>query len=160
MRKSYLITLFAFLITITACQAKEMATTQNRDFAFEMPDGYTIVDVTEKSCSIVNEECIAIGGINLTGLSKKDLEDENCTAIPVYLNQMVYGCEFFSWMGNDPNRPVRYVFQELSSDSGHKKEYYRVLFVKNGAVYDMWFDLNLIDKETASALFDPIVEVK
>ena len=44
-------------------------------------------------------------------------------------------------------------------DTQQKQEYYRVFFVRKSGVYDMWFDLSLIEFDTVSEFF-PIAEVK
>ncbi len=44
-------------------------------------------------------------------------------------------------------------------DTQQKQEYYRVFFVRKSGVYDMWFDLAQIDRDTVSEFF-PIAEAK
>ena len=129
------------------------------DFSFELPDGFSITDVTEKGCTIVNSENIQVGGINLTPLRVKDLRGDR-DALYQYLNEVAWGCEFFSWKGGDRSHPVKYMTLSVTDpDTQQKQEYYRLFFVRKSGVYDMWFDLARIDRDTVSAFY-PIAEAK
>lgn len=124
------------------------------DFSFDLPEGYRITDVTEKSCTIVNEEKVQVGGINLTGLRAKDIWKSGSDDFGRYLNDVAWGCEFFSWQGGDRSHPLQYMSLTVTDpDTQQKQEYYRVFFVKASGVYDMWFDLEQIDRDAISDFF-------
>lgn len=130
------------------------------DFSFDLPEGYQLSDVTEKSCAIVNGEKISVGGINYTGLRAKDIRDGGSVAFGRYLNDVAWGCEYFSWNGGDRSHPLQYMSLTVTNpETQQKQEYYRVFFVKDSGVYDMWFDLAQIDRDTISEFF-PIAEAK
>lgn len=155
MRKLNLLFVVLMLLTMFSGCHTGNAAPQKADFTFDLPDGFAIANATDTSCSIVDQEGASVGGFLLTDLKARDIKDTDGKAVPLYLNDLVYGCEFFCWHGNDPDHPVQYI--TLQNDG--QKESYRVLFVKDGAVYDMWFDLKQIDEDTVSE-FLPIAEGK
>ena len=129
-------------------------------FAFDLPAGYRISEITDKNCSIVDAKGTVIGGVILTDLRAKDIRNLDSNAFAVYLNDVVYGCEYFSWAGGDFRHPLKYVSQSVTiSDTQKEKKYYRVFFVKNSGVYDMWFDLDLINMDAVSEFYS-IAETK
>lgn len=130
------------------------------DFSFDLPEGYRISDVSEKSCVIVHTDHVPVGGINLTGLRVKDIRNNGTDTFYRYLNDVAYGCEFFSWHGGDRTHPLQYLnLTVMNPETQQKQEYYRIFFVKASGVYDMWFDLAQIDRDTVSEFF-PIAEAK
>lgn len=130
------------------------------DFTFDLPEGFSMADITEKSCTIVNSENIQVGGINLTGLRAKDIRKSGSDDFGRYLNDVAWGCEFFSWNGGDRSHPLQYMSMTVTDpDTQQKQEYYRVFFVRKSGVYDMWFDLAQIHRDTVSEFF-PIAEAK
>ena len=150
--------MFALLtaMTLFGCSAPP----EVGDFTFDLPEGFSMADITEKSCSIVNSENIQVGGINLTGLRAKDIRKSGSDDFGRYLNDVAWGCEFFSWNGGDRSHPLQYMSMTVTDpDTQQKQEYYRVFFVRKSGVYDMWFDLAQIHRDTVSEFF-PIAEAK
>lgn len=143
-------------ITLLGCSAPP----ENGDFSFDLPEGYRIEDVTQKSCVIVNDEKTSVGGINYTGLRAKDIRESESVAFGRYLNDVAWGCEYFSWHGGDRGHPLQYMSMTITDpETQQKREFYRVFFVKASGVYDMWFDLARIDRDAVSEFF-PIAEAK
>ena len=130
------------------------------DFSFEMPEGYNITDLSEKSCEITREKDHQIvGGINKTLLSVKDLKKGNYAGYIDEVSGSELGAEYFSWEGGTRRHPIEYITQIVSyPDTDLKHEYQRIMFEHNKSVYDMWFDTELIDKEEISSKFYPIIE--
>lgn len=129
------------------------------DFTFDLPEGFRMAQITEASCTIVNSQDTQVGGINLTPLRVKDLRGDR-DALYQYLNQVAWGCEFFSWKGGDRSHPVKYMTLYVTDpETQQKQEFYRLFFVRKSGVYDMWFDLAKIDRETVSEFY-PIAEAK
>ena len=57
---------FALLVVLTGCSGKDTEVKQ-ADFSFNLPEGYSLSDVTDESCNIVSDEGGAIiGGITVT----------------------------------------------------------------------------------------------
>lgn len=143
-------------VTLLGCSAPP----EVGDFSFTLPEGFHISDGTEKSCTIVNDENVPIGGINLTALRAKDIRKSGSDAFGRYLNEVAWGCEFFSWHGGDRSHPLQYMSMKVTDpDTLQEQEYYRVFFVRKSGVYDMWLDLAQIDRDTVSEFF-PIAEAK
>lgn len=158
MRKVIIILLVLFSVVLLGCHNYDMGT-KFRDFAFVLPDGFSMSDATETECSIVNDEGVAVGGLVLTKMSANDLTDADSVAMPIYLNNVAEGCEYFSWDGGDSKHPIQYVSQIFEdSTTQSAKTYYHIFFVKDFSVYDMWFDTELITKDSISA-FLAIAEV-
>lgn len=130
------------------------------NFAFTLPKGYEISNVTAQSCTIKASNDISVGGIILTNLDVENLIDSEDSALADYLNDIAWGSEYFSWNGDDQQSLIKYVSQITStSESEEKKEYTRIFFKHGSSVYDMWFDMSLIDEDSISEFY-PIVESK
>lgn len=121
-------------------------------FPFQMPDGYAMVDESEGSRSIVDSNGAAVGGLILTDLTQEELLGKN--EIGVYLDSIDRTSEFFAWVGGTSLNPIKYVSHFIyDADSQERIEFYRVLFVRNSLVYDMWFDTQQISKDSISSFF-------
>lgn len=160
MRKGTLIFLIALLsVILSGCHGEESAP-EKGDFSYDLPEGFTISDVTEKDCAIVDSDGVTVGGMILTDLKAKDLTDADSVAMPQYLEKIAEGSEYFSWTGGDAQHPVHYLTQYFTDPKTQvKREYYRIFFVKDSGVYDLWFDLERVDENAISG-FLPIAETK
>lgn len=158
MRKGMLIFLILLLsVMISGCH-KEDSAPEKGDFSYDLPEGFTISDVTEKDCAIVSSDGVTVGGMILTDLKGKDLTGTDRVAMSQYLENIAEGSEYFSWTGGDDAHPIWYLTQSFTDpDSQEKREYYRVFFVKDSGVYDLWFDMERIDEDIISE-FLPIAE--
>lgn len=144
---------------ISGCQKNDNVP-EKGDFTYDLPEGFVISDVTEKDCAIVDSDGVTVGGMILTDLKGKDLTDADSVALPQYLEDIAEGSEYFSWTGGDDAHPIHYLTQYFTDpDTQEKREYYRVFFVKDSGVYDMWFDTALMDEDTISK-FLPIAETE
>ena len=130
------------------------------DLNFQMPEGYSLSEVQEASCSIVREEDgQAVGGINATQLTVKDLRKGLYAGYLDQASGSELGAEFFSWSGGSRQHPIEYVSETVSyPDTEEKQEYQRILFECENVIYDMWFHTELMDKKEISDLFYPILE--
>ncbi len=130
------------------------------DFSFELPAGYQLAEVTDTSCSIVDADGTAVGGIRLTGLRPRDIRSPSSRAFHVYMDEVAYGCEYFSWLGGSFFHPHKHMGMYVTDpETQEKQEYSRYLFVKDFGVYDLWFDRSLISSEAISE-FELIVKAK
>lgn len=90
----------------------------------------------------------------------ESLIDSEDSALADYLNDIAWGCEYFSWNGDGQQNPIKYVSQTvITSASEERKEYTRIFFKHGSSEYDMWFDMALIDESSISEFY-PIVESK
>lgn len=156
--KVWLASVIAILcVLISGCQAQPP---EKGDFTCDLPKGFTISDVTDKDCAILNSDGVVVGGMILTDLRVKALTDEDSVALPQYLEAIAEGSEYFAWKDGDKNHPIRYMNHYFTDpNTQERKEYDRVFFVKDAGVYDMWFDMERIDEDTISG-FLPIAETK
>ena len=146
------------LLVLCLAGCGQEKTAAEGDFSFQLPEGYAIADVTERSCSIVDAGGTAVGGFVLTDMTREDLTDDDSNGVILYLESIAEGSEYFAWKGEDPEHPMRYVTHYAPvPDTQERKTYSRVLFIKGGGVYDMWFDLDVIDGDLVSSFY-PAVE--
>lgn len=145
------------VLVFSACGVQEPA---EIDFDAEMPEGYMVSDFSENSCTITREEDHqAVGGINITSLTVKDLNKNKYAKYIDEVSGSELGAEYFAWEGGSRRHPIIYVEQIVSyPDTEVKHTYQRVLFESNKIIYDMWFDTELINKEEISNKFYPIAE--
>ena len=159
MRKFFTLLTALLLAAMTAGCQDDTLVTEKGDFTFHLPEGYSIANVSDKACSIVRDEDDAIvGGFNLTNLTVKDLRKDR---FGYYLDH-VFGkqlpSDFFSMENGSRKNPIRYISHSVTDpDTQTRRDFKRTLFTKDHAVYDMWFDLQRIDVDAASA-FSSIVE--
>lgn len=147
------------LLTVLMCGCHSDSV-QKGDFTFELPEGFTVSDVTDQSCAIKDSSGTTVGGFILTGLRARDLQGSDNTALNRYLNNVAWGCEFFSEPADNHWYTIQLVRMSVTDpDTRERSEYQRVLFVKDSAVYDMWFDKALMDEDTIWSFY-PIAEGK
>ena len=158
MRKANLVLVFLVLaMVISGCGSREEIP-EVGDFSFELPEGFTISDVTDTSCTVLDAEGAVVSTIRLTDITPSQLWDDDDGALPRYFNKVAYGCEYFGWKGGDEAHPLHYITLYFSDPNTlERREGYRVLFVKDGGVYDMWLDREKLDEDTITA-FEAVAE--
>lgn len=153
--QKYISLLLFFSLILIGCT--DNAVPSVGDFAFDLPEGYSITNIEDINCSIARDEDGAvIGGIILTQLTEKRMDEK----IPVHLDS-VTGTEvineYFAWSAELDGSPVKLVTHYVTDPNTNvKKEFYRIFFVRNGGVYDMWFDTSLIDVDAIEKDFYPL----
>lgn len=160
MKKSIPYLLLICAILLCGCAKKEAPRVlpEKGDFSFSLPEWYTLADVQDTCCLIQTENGLTVGGIRLADILPKELEDSESPAVYQYLDSIVPGCEFFSWVGeNEENRVYQITMQFSDPDYKDKRVFVRYIFQKADIVYDMWFDTNYISDEQI-AKFSSIVE--
>ena len=157
MRKINLIAAILMLaLAISGCAFREEVP-EAGNFSFELPEGFTISDVTDMTCTVRDGEGTVVSTIRLTDITPSQLWDDD-GALPRYLNKVAYGCEYFGWKGGDEAQPLHYITLYFPDpDTLERRESYRVLFVKDGGVYDMWLDREKLDAQTVTA-FEAVAE--
>ena len=158
MRKAKLILVFLMLVlAVSGCGSREEVP-EVGDFSFDLPEGFTISDVTDISCTVLDGEGAVVSTIRLTDITPSQLWDDDDGALPRYFNKVAYGCEYFGWKGGDEAHPLHYITLYFGDPNTlERRESYRVLFVKDGGVYDMWLDREKLDADTITA-FEAIAE--
>lgn len=148
MRK-YIILGLCLLLLLTGCSAQQIP--DAADFSFNLPDGYTITDITAISCSVIRDtDSQTIGGMELTALSRKDLNGKNTENIINYLLadfHQTYDAEYLTshW---GKNKKIIVVHLDKSGNNGQEEHFSHMFFEKDSAVYHLWLDLNMVDYDT------------
>ena len=160
-------TLLSILLILTAvlllgCQ--EQPIPEKGDFTFSLPEGYSLSNITDKNCDILREDGTVVGGIILTEISQKDMKkDSDSPAIPRYLDSVAGPenmSEYFCWLGDEPDYPTLYMSHYVTNlETKEKTEYKRLIFVRDGGVYDLWLDPQIMDENHISD-FNSIVETQ
>ena len=108
MRKARWILVFLILaLAVSGCGSRE-AVPEAGNFSFELPEGFTISDVTDMTCTVRDGEGTVVSTIRLTDITPSQLWDDD-DALPRYLNKVAYGCEYFGWKGGDEAHPLHYI---------------------------------------------------
>lgn len=151
MKKTRFFILFTLLaMLLLGCQNQPIP--EKGDFTFSVPDGYSLSNITDKTCDILRSDGALVGGMVLTEISPKDMKrDCDSPAVARYLDSVAgleNMSEYFSWLGEEPDYPTLYMDHFITNlETQEKTTYKRVIFVRDGGVYDLWFDLQVMDKE-------------
>ena len=149
--------LFALLLVVLlGCSGKDTDVKQ-ADFSFNLPEGYSLSDVTDESCNIVSDEDNAIiGGITVTNLKPKLLSNENSTTeIMTYLQNEFHktnNVEFIALYGGKEKPSVTINLTKIADDTGEKSHFQHIFFEKGGIVYHLWLDMDVVDPEAADEI--------
>ena len=155
-RTKWILAVLMLTLALSGCGSREKVP-QVGNFSFELPEGFTISDVTDMTCTVLDGEGTVVSTIRLTDITPSQLWDDD-GALPRYLNKVAYGCEYFGWKGGDEAHPLHYITLYFSDPNTlQRREGYRVLFVKDGGVYDMWLDREKLDADTITA-FEAVAE--
>ena len=144
------------LVVLTGCLGKDTEVKQ-ADFSFNLPEGYSLSDVTDESCNIVSDEDGAvIGGITVTSLSPELLTNEDSTTeIMTYLQNEFHktnNVEFIAFYSGSGSPFVSINLTKIADDTGEKAHFRHIFFEKDAVVYHMWFDLDVVDQPTVDEI--------
>ncbi len=154
MRKMITLVLSALLLSaiISGCGSKMP---EKGDFSFDLPEGFSVSDVTDQNCSIVHDEDgTAVGGIELTQLKRRDLKDSDTINAMKYVQHEFHktnDIEFFASNWGDKHPIITINLTKYEDDSEEKHDFSHIFFEneKDSGVYHMWFDLAVIDSDIA-----------
>lgn len=142
--------LFVFcLLLITGCSTQQVPDTG--DFSFTLPDGYALTDITAQSCTAIREsDNQTIGGMELTALSKKDLNGKNTENIIHYLLDDFHQTNDVEYLSSHWGKHHKIVIVHLDKpgNDGQEEHFSHIFFEKDSAVYHLWLDLNIVDYDT------------
>ena len=89
MKKSISLLLMLILVLSgcnTSAEPPETVVPAPADFSFTLPEGYSIAYVEEYCCSILRDtDCIVVGGMEVTSLSRKALTEDSSDSVLYYL---------------------------------------------------------------------------
>ena len=149
--------LLALLLVLLAGCSGKAAEVKQADFSFNLPEGYSLSDVTDESCNIVSDEGDAIiGGITVTSLKPKLLSNENSTTeIMTYLQNEFHktnNVEFIAFYSGSGSPFVSINLTKNADDTGEKSHFQHIFFEKDGIVYHLWLDMDVVDPEAADEI--------
>ena len=113
------------------------------DFTFELPEGYSVEDITDFSCTILrDEDAAAVGGIEVTPLTQKALTEDKAKSILLYLQNDFHqtnDVEYITshWTEGDPMVTVHL---RKHSEDGSESMYSHIFFEQDSFVYHLWLD--------------------
>lgn len=124
---------------------------------YPLPEGYSLADITDTSCSLVKEGQV-VGGFAITDLDLESLEDwrnwdeENILPPKLiqYLERDLPDTIYDEYMieGWEPYATVIFVLN--NSETDERREYVHNFFEKNGQVWDLWVDRDALGLDEAS----------
>lgn len=157
--RKVLLILFAVILCISFWGCHASNTTSIEDiYTLDLPQGCTLSGENERTCSIIDNDGVIVGGVILTDLDVDDLRDSDSMTLVRYLNETAEGSEFLSWKGD--GQLIRYVDQQyVDPDTQEEKRCFRGFVERNSAVYDIWFNIDQINYETVQEYFS-IFETK
>ena len=107
--------------------------------------------MTDKNCSIVRlEDSAVVGGIEVTGLKRRDLKDSGSKNIMLYLQNDFHktnDIEFIASHWGEKKPIVCVNLTRHEEDTEEKHGFSHTFFEKDSCVYHMWFDGNVMDLE-------------
>lgn len=160
MRKKILFLILAAALLLSACGASPEEPVTKADFSFELPQGAEYSDITDTSCTILVDGQ-PVGGIILTGLQGKRIEKVDDEDVFRYIESqapMPLMSEYMSMLFSDETCSYLSVTHKVTDTETDLVTYYRrLLFVKDGAVYDLWLEEDLVDDDTRKALVDAVI---
>lgn len=164
MRKFYGMILFLLIAVLMAgCQEKTLGTAQAPAFDFSLPEGFSIDNETDQTCSIVRDGEI-VGGFARTDLDVDCIENgirdaAKQKAVGAYLEtyaaaSLEYEYMMSYWEGKQPRIDVAFNTLDLETKERHDFRHY--LFEKDEVLFDMWLDSELVDEGTGAQLMDTV----
>ena len=89
-RTKWILAVLMLTLALSGCGSREKVP-QVGDFSFELPEGFTISNVTDMTCTVLDGDGTVVSTIRLTDITPSQLWDDD-GALPRYLNKVAYGC--------------------------------------------------------------------
>lgn len=160
MCKSFFVFTLIGLLLLSGCGVSREEPVTKADFPFVLPQGAEYADITDTSCSILVDGQ-PVGGIIFTGLRGKRIEKVDNEDVLFYiesLTPMPLMSEYMSMLFSDETCAYLSVSHKVTDTETDQVTYYRrFLFVKDGAVYDLWLDEALLEDDMRKALVDAVI---
>lgn len=145
--KRLILCCIALLLALTGCSDGTVIP-EKGDFSYQVTEGYSIADVTDKSCAIVRDsDGQQVGGVELTALQRKDLWQKNSKNIMAYLREDFHKaeiCDFFTFNGSKMNPVVSISLNIRDPETQETHSYSHRFFDQDSAVYHLWLDRDIL----------------
>lgn len=117
------------------------------DFSFDLPDGYSIANVTDLDCSIVwDAEGVHVGGIELSELTASDVTGENSDNVMYYLMDSFHMTRNIEYIATHWGKTLA-VDLEKHTEDGDEELYGHYFFEKDQRIYHLWLDRSIVDPD-------------
>lgn len=117
------------------------------DFSFSLPEGYSIANAEDFRCSILrDEDGAAVGGMEVTSLSRKALTEENSDSVLYYLQNSFHqtnNVEFITFHWGD-GESVKSVDMRVHHEDGTQNMFSHYFFEWDTWVYHLWLDTDIL----------------
>lgn len=146
MRKAIIYIISAAMLLLAGCGLKKEGTGVTPDFTFELPEGYSITQISDTQCDILSGE-VKIGAIVFTTLNPNDIEDTGDNELHLYLNS--YGpppliCEHISMLW-ESHISVTMKITDPGTNATENTQHH--IYERKKAVYDLWLNTDLVNDE-------------
>lgn len=132
------------------------------DFSFNLPSGYSLMDIQDVCCTIVRDaDGVDIGSVELTRLGKRNLSSKGISKIMKYLRENFHktnNVEYIAFVGEDGGPFVVVDLTRTEDETGEKRQFYHIFFEKGQGVYHLWLNKDVIEQEPRNQLISIITE--
>ncbi len=145
---SVLLVLLLIATMLVGCGDKTVVP-EKGDFSFSLPDGYSIKNITDTKCDLVQDDSGAtVGGFAITDLKIRDLKDENTKNIMQYLKTSFHKTNSveFCAMNFGHTHPAVSVNITAYYEDNRASKYSHYFFEKDLGVYHMYFDMSVAEE--------------
>ena len=150
--KKYLVLILLFMLILSGCSDKTIVPAAG-DFSFDLPDGYSVTNTTDKNCSIVRDEDeVVVGGIEVTALKCKDVNGSKDENVMLYLQNDFHMTNDIEYIASHWGKTHKIVEVNLKkhTDDGQEKMFLHYFFEKDSGMYHCWIDTDIVDSEAAN----------
>lgn len=156
-----IVSLLAIILGTCCACSKEDTNSGMGDYSFDLPEGYSTIDMSDNSCSFVyDKNNSTVGGIEITQMRKRDLSDEGAAKIMMYLQEEFHetnNIEFVAFVGGGKKPHVGVTLTKIDDTTGEKWHFYHVFFEKDSFIYHAWFDEDVIENEIKEQIIDTLI---
>lgn len=152
MKKFYIcLTLIAMTLGVCCGCTKKAPPPSMKDYSLELPEGYNVAYPSEDRCDFVrDEDGTTVGGLLITQLRKRDLSSKGTSKIMKYLQEEIHktnNVEFIAFAGGGDEPKVGVTLTRNDDVTGEQRHFYHHFFEKEGYVYHLWFDKDVLSDE-------------
>lgn len=150
--KNYITLILLFMLILTGCSDKTVVP-EVGDFSFDLPNGYSVANITDKNCSIVrDEDGVVVGGIEVTALKLKDVNGSKGENVMLYLQNDFHMTNDIEYIASHWGKTHKIVEVSLKkhADDGQEEMFLHYFFEKDLGIYHCWLDTDEVDSEVAN----------
>ena len=145
-----LVTAVLLTIFLTGCFGRS-SEPDIGDFTFDLPEGYSVSEVADVNCVILRDaDSAAVGGVEITGLKRKDVTGRKTDNIMQYLHDqfhMTNNTEYITFHWGKKNKIVAVDLKKYTDD-GQEARFTHFFFDRYDLIYHLWLDADAVDSET------------